>query len=206
MPTDSVNTVLEEPFGVEEIERMVEAIVFASRLPVKESEIVSRLPVHINVKPIITSLKQRYQKRGVHLVKVGQSWAFRTAPDLGYLMSREKIIPRKLSRAALETLAIIAYHQPVSRAEIEEIRGVGLSRGTINILLECEWIGFGKRRNTLGRPVTYVVTERFLDHFGLTSVNDLPGLKELRKAGLLEQTNPNPHDQRSGDNSSLLET
>ena len=135
-------------------------------------------------------LRKRYEGRGVHLVKVGDSWAIRTAGDLGFLMQKETIETRKLSRAAIETLAIIAYHQPVTRAEIEEIRGVSVSRGTVDQLLEMEWIRFGRRKMTPGRPVTFVVTQTFLDHFGLESARDLPGLKELRAAGLLESRPP----------------
>jgi len=120
------------------------------------------------------------------VVTVQDAWAIRTAPDLGFLMQRETVETRKLSRAAIETLAIVAYHQPVTRAEIEEIRGVAVSRGTVDQLLELDWIKIGRRRQTPGRPVTFVVTESFLDHFGLESARDLPGLKELRAAGLLE--------------------
>ena len=135
-------------------------------------------------------LRHRYQGRGVQVMKVGDAYAFRTAPDLGFLMHRETVETRKLSRAAIETLAIIAYHQPVTRAEIEEIRGVAVSRGTVDQLLEMEWIRFGRRKMTPGRPVTFVVTQEFLDHFGLESARDLPGLKELRSAGLLENRPP----------------
>jgi segregation and condensation protein B len=117
---------------------------------------------------------------------VGDAYAFRTAADLSFLMKKETVETRKLSRAAIETLAIVAYHQPVTRAEIEEIRGVSVSRGTLDQLLEMEWIRFGRRRMSPGRPVTFIVTEAFLDHFGLESARDLPGLKELRAAGLLE--------------------
>ena len=117
---------------------------------------------------------------------VGDAWAFRTAPDLGHLMQKETSEQRKLSRAAIETLAIVAYHQPVTRTEIEEIRGVAVSRGTVDQLMELDWIRFGRRRMTPGRPVTFVVTEHFLDHFGLESARDLPGLKDLRAAGLLD--------------------
>ena len=124
------------------------------------------------------------------LARVGEAWAIRTAADLGFLMSRETVETRKLSRAAIETLAIIAYHQPVTRAEIEEIRGVSASKGTVDQLIEMEWVRFGRRRMTPGRPVTYVVTQGFLDHFGLESARDLPGLKELREAGLLESRPP----------------
>jgi segregation and condensation protein B len=135
-------------------------------------------------------LRKRYEGRGVAVVKVGDAWAIRTSPDLGFLMQRETVETRKLSRAAIETLAIIAYHQPVTRAEIEEIRGVSVSRGTVDQLLEMEWIRFGRRRMTPGRPVTFVVTQNFLDHFGLENARDLPGLKELRAAGLLENRLP----------------
>ncbi len=131
-------------------------------------------------------LRKRYDGRGVNLVRVGDGWALRTAPDLGHLLRRETVEVRKLSRAAVETLAIIAYHQPVTRAEIEEIRGVAVSRGTIDQLLELDWIRLGRRRMTPGRPVTFVVTEGFLDHFGLETARDLPGLTELRAAGLLD--------------------
>jgi segregation and condensation protein B len=124
------------------------------------------------------------------VVKVGDAWAIRTAPDLGFLMQKETVEVRKLSRAAIETLAIVAYHQPVTRAEIEEIRGVSVSRGTIDQLIELEWIRFGRRKMTPGRPVTFVVTQEFLDHFGLESARDLPGLKELRAAGLLDNRPP----------------
>ncbi|TKA94863.1 SMC-Scp complex subunit ScpB, partial [Cereibacter changlensis] len=134
----------------------------------------------------LAALRRRYEGRGVVLVRVGDAWAFRTAPDLGHLMRKETVEQRKLSRAAVETLAIVAYHQPVTRAEIEEIRGVAVSRGTVDQLLELEWIRFGRRRMTPGRPVTFVVTEQFLDHFGLESARDLPGLKDLRAAGLLD--------------------
>ena len=128
----------------------------------------------------------------MHLVAKHRStaWAFRTAPDLGFLMRREAQETRKLSRAAIETLAIIAYHQPVTRAEIEEIRGVSVSRGTIDLLMEMEWIRLGRRRMTPGRPSTFVVTQGFLDHFGLESAKDLPGIKELRQAGLLDNRPP----------------
>ena len=118
------------------------------------------------------------------------AWVIRTSPDLGFLMRSEIIETRKLSRAAIETLSIIAYHQPVSRAEIEEIRGVSVSRGTLDLLIEIEWVRLGRRRTTPGRPVTFMVTQKFLDHFGLSSLKDLPGLKELRAAGLLESRPP----------------
>ena len=140
--------------------------------------------------PALVRLRKRYEGRGVRVVKIDDAWAIRTAPDLGYLMQKETVETRKLSRAAIETLAIIAYHQPVTRAEIEEIRGVSVSRGTIDQLLEMEWIRLGRRKMTPGRPVTFVVTSEFLYHFGLENARDLPGLKELRAAGLLENRPP----------------
>jgi segregation and condensation protein B len=173
-----------------EQERMVEAILFATAEPVGVADLNARMPHGADAATALEQLRKRYEGRGVEVVRVGEKWAIRTAPDLGFLMQKETVETRKLSRAAIETLAIIAYHQPVTRAEIEEIRGVSVSRGTIDQLLELEWIRFGRRRMTPGRPVTYVVTEAFLDHFGLESARDLPGLKELRAAGLLESRPP----------------
>ncbi len=181
-----------------EQERMVEAILFASADPVSVAELAARMPHGADPAEALVHLRKRYEGRGVHVVKVGDAWAMRTAPDLGFLMQKETVEQRKLSRAAVETLAIIAYHQPATRAEIEEIRGVAVSRGTIDQLLELEWIRFGRRRMTPGRPVTYVVTQAFLDHFGLELARDLPGLKELRAAGLLDNR-PLPGEQALGD-------
>ncbi|NUH64428.1 SMC-Scp complex subunit ScpB [Sulfitobacter sp. S0837] len=169
-----------------EQERMIEAVLFASSEPITLRELEDRLPRGSDVGEAMAFLRHRYQGRGVQVMKVGDAYAFRTAPDLGFLMHKETVETRKLSRAAIETLAIIAYHQPVTRAEIEEIRGVSVSRGTVDQLLEMEWVRFGRRKMTPGRPVTFVVTQEFLDHFGLESARDLPGLKELRSAGLLE--------------------
>lgn len=173
-----------------EQERMVEAILFASAEPVTLREMTGRMPHGCDPAEALAHLRKRYEGRGVSIVKIDQSWAMRTAPDLGFLMVREQVETRKLSRAAVETLAIIAYHQPVTRAEIEEIRGVAVSRGTLDQLLELEWIKLGRRRDTPGRPATFVVTEAFLDHFGLEAARDLPGLKELRAAGLLDNRPP----------------
>ncbi|MDU8926797.1 SMC-Scp complex subunit ScpB [Alisedimentitalea sp. MJ-SS2] len=175
---------------VAEQERMCEAILFASAEPVSIKELNSRMPHGADAAEALVHLRKRYEGRGVQVVKVGDAWAMRTAADLGFLMQKETVETRKLSRAAIETLAIIAYHQPVTRAEIEEIRGVSVSRGTVDQLLEMEWIRFGRRKMTPGRPVTFVVTQGFLDHFGLESARDLPGLKELRSAGLLESRPP----------------
>ncbi len=167
-------------------ERMVEAILFASTAPVTLAELISRMPHGSDPAEALVTLRRRYEGRGVSLQRVGEAWAFRTAGDLGHLMHKELVETRKLSRAAIETLAIVAYHQPVTRAEIEEIRGVAVSRGTVDLLMEMDWIRLGRRRMTPGRPVTFLVSEHFLDHFGLESARDLPGLKELRAAGLLD--------------------
>ena len=169
-----------------EQERMVEAVLFASAEPVTVGDLNARMPHGCDAKAALELLQKRYEGRGVRVVKVGDAWAVRTAPDLGFLMQKETVETRKLSRAAIETLAIIAYHQPCTRAEIEEIRGVSVSKGTLDQLIEMEWIRFGRRRMSPGRPVTYVVTPNFLDHFGLENARDLPGVKELRAAGLLE--------------------
>ncbi len=176
------------PMG--EQERMVEAILFASADPVSLKELIGRMPHGSDPAEAIVYLRKKYEGRGVHLVKIEDAYAFRTAPDLGFLMQKETVEVRKLSRAAIETLAIVAYHQPVTRAEIEEIRGVSVSRGTIDQLIDMEWVRFGRRRMTPGRPATFVVTQEFLDHFGLENSRDLPGLKELRAAGLLENRPP----------------
>ncbi|MEJ6402233.1 SMC-Scp complex subunit ScpB [Yoonia sp. 2307UL14-13] len=176
------------PMG--EQERMVEAILFATADPVTVKELTGRMPHGCDPAEALVHLRKRYEGRGVQVVRIDNAWAIRTAPDLGFLMQKETVETRKLSRAAIETLAIVAYHQPVTRAEIEEIRGVSVSRGTIDQLIEMEWIRLGRRRMTPGRPVTFVVTQGFLDHFGLENARDLPGLKELRSAGLLENRPP----------------
>ena len=185
MVEDSEESLFDAP-PMGEQERMVEAILFASAEPVTVAELQARMPHGADPAEALVHLRKRYEGRGVNLVRVGDAYAMRTAADLGFLMRRETVEVRKLSRAAIETLAIVAYHQPVTRAEIEEIRGVAVSRGTIDQLMELEWIRLGRRRMTPGRPVTFVVTEQFLDHFGLESARDLPGLKELRAAGLLD--------------------
>ena len=172
------------PLG--EQERMVEAMLFATSTPLTLREMAARMPAGCDPGTALALLERRYHGRGVHVVQVGGAWALRTAPDLSFLMQREVVETRKLSRAAIETLAIIAYHQPVTRAEIEEIRGVAVSKGTVDLLLDMEWIRLGRRRDTPGRPVTFVVTEAFLDHFSLSSAKDLPGIAELRAAGLLD--------------------
>lgn len=171
---------------VAEQERMVEALLFASAEPLSVRAMTGRMPHGCEPQVALENLRKRYEGRGVRVMRVGDGWAIRTAPDLGWLMQHEVTETRKLSRAAIETLAIVAYHQPCTRAEIEEIRGVSVSRGTLDQLIELEWIRLGRRRMTPGRPVTFVVTDEFLDHFGLETARDLPGLKELRAAGLLD--------------------
>jgi segregation and condensation protein B len=173
-----------------EEERMIEAVLFASTRPLGADEIARRLPEGAEVERALARLRLRYEGRGVRLVEVAGGWAFRTAPDLAFLLQEETREEKKLSRAAVETLAIVAYHQPVTRAEIDEIRGVAVSRGTLDLLLELGWIGMGARRRTPGRPATFVTTPDFLDHFGLSSVADLPGLEELKAAGLLGPVEP----------------
>ncbi|MDJ0929627.1 SMC-Scp complex subunit ScpB [Breoghania sp.] len=170
--------------------RILEALLFASAEPLGEAELAARLPEGRDISALISELQQAYAGRGVNLVHVAGKWAFRTADDLAFLLRREATEHKKLSRAALETLAIIAYHQPVTRAEIEEVRGVSTSKGTLDVLLEAGWIRMRGRRRTPGRPVTYGTTEAFLDHFGLAEVRDLPGLEELRGAGLLDSAVP----------------
>ncbi|MFD1913853.1 SMC-Scp complex subunit ScpB [Halodurantibacterium flavum] len=174
------------PPPLPEQERMIEAMLFASPEPLALRDLAERMPHGSDPAEALLRLRAQYEGRGVRIVRIGDGYAFRTAPDLGWVLQKERVETRKLSRAAIETLAIIAYHQPVTRAEIEEIRGVAVSRGTLDQLIELEWVRFGRRRMTPGRPVTYVVTEAFLDHFGLESARDLPGLRELREAGLLD--------------------
>ena len=174
------------PPPIAEQARMVEAVLFAAPAPVTLRDLSERLPVGCDPAEAVRLLRDQYQNRGVVLERIGDAWAFRTAPDLSFLMQTEVVEQRRLSRAATETLAIIAYHQPVTRAEIEEIRGVAVSRGTLDQLIEMGWVRVGRRRQTPGRPATFVVTDAFLDHFGLESARDLPGLSELRAAGLLE--------------------
>lgn len=170
--------------------RMAEAVVFASAEPVSRRALAARLPEGTDVPAVMEELRRQYERRGVNLVRVGEAWAFRTAGDLAFLMSRDAVQQKKLSRAALEVLAIIAYHQPVTRAEIEEIRGVETSKGTLDTLLEAGWVRLRGRRRTPGRPVTYGATDAFLDHFGLEDMSDLPGMDELKGAGLLSSRMP----------------
>lgn len=166
--------------------RLLEALLFASATPLSERMLANRLPEHLNAKTLLNTLKLEYAERGVNLVQVGKSWAFRTADDLSAVLNVEAEVSRKMGRATIETMAVVAYHQPVTRAEIEEIRGVSLSKGTLDVLFEKSWIKPRGRRETPGRPMTWGTTDEFLDHFGLSRATDLPGLDELKAAGLLE--------------------
>jgi segregation and condensation protein B len=166
--------------------RLLEAMLFASAEPVDEKDLAARLPQGVDVRAALSRLQEDYATRGVNLVRIGGKWTFRTAGDLSWLLSKETVETRKLSRAAIETLAIIAYHQPVTRTEIEEIRGVTTSKGSVDVLLQTGWIRPRGRRKAPGRPVTYGTSEAFLSHFGLDALGDLPGLDELKGSGLLD--------------------
>lgn len=166
--------------------RVVEALLFASAAPLTVEALGRAIPAGIAIEQVLARLAETYALRGVNLRQVAGGWAFRTAPDLGYLLAAEAEPPRRLSRAALEVLSIIAYHQPVTRAEIEEIRGVATAKGTLDILLEAGWVRLRGRRRSPGRPITYGTTPGFLDHFGLDRIDDLPGLEELKGTGFIE--------------------
>ena len=170
--------------------RLLEALLFAASAPLDEKTLGSRLPEDVDLKESLRALQAEYATRGVNLVKIGNKWTFRTANDLSWLLTKEAVIPKKLSRAAVETLAVIAYHQPVTRAEVEEIRGVVMSKGTFDVLMETGWIRPRGRRKAPGRPITYGTTEDFLSHFGLEALGDLPGLEELKGSGLLDSRLP----------------
>jgi len=183
MDDDAMNA---ESEAHREAMRIAEALLFAASEPMEEAEIARRLPEGTDVSAILEDLKKDYSGRGVNLVRVARKWLFRTATDLGWLLSRDVSEQKKLSKAALETLAIVAYHQPVTRAEIEDIRGVAISKGTLDVLIETGWVRLRGRRKAPGRPVTYGTTEAFLLQFGLEQITDLPGLEELRAAGLFD--------------------
>ncbi len=192
--------------------RIAEALLFASAEPLAAEEIATNLPKGSNVLDVLATLQHTYAARGVELVQVAGKWMFRTAGDLGYLLNKQASEPRKLSRAALETLSIVAYHQPATRAEIEEIRGVSTAKGTLDVLMELGWVRMRGRRRSPGRPVTYGTTEAFLVHFGLASIDDMPGMEELKGAGLFDArvqglTVPSPSDAAAlGPNEEPLET
>jgi segregation and condensation protein B len=172
--------------ALREAERVVEAMIFASSEPLEEAEMARRISDDVNLDQVLERLRGHYAGRGVNLTRAGRKWFFRTASDLNWILAREQVEEKKLSRAALETLAIIAYHQPATRAEIEEIRGVAISKGTLDVLLETGWIRLRGRRKAPGRPITYGTTDSFLMHFGLEQIGDLPGLDELKGAGLFD--------------------
>jgi len=185
--------------------RILEALLFAAEAPLDEKVLAKRLPEDADAHALLTQLQKEYETRGVNLVRVAGKWTLRTAADLAWLLTHESTVTRKLSRAAIETLSIVAYHQPVTRAEIEDIRGVMLSKGTIDALMEVGWVKIRGRKRTPGRPVTYGTTEAFLVHFGLENVNHLPGTDELKAAGFLDAIPPsgfdvpNPSDQLAPD-------
>ena len=166
--------------------RLLESLLFAAAAPMDEAALAKHLPAGVDVREALERLRREYAPRGVNLIKVGKKWTFRTAPDLSWLLTKKIREPRKLSRAAIETLAIIAYHQPVTRAEVEDIRGVAASPGTFDVLLETGWIRLRGRRKAPGRPLTYGTSEAFLSQFGLEEIGDLPGLDELKGAGLTD--------------------
>jgi segregation and condensation protein B len=186
----SANVTSLAPEGRRQHLRMLEALLFAAAEPLAEAELAARLPEDTDVRALLAELQAAYAGRGVNLRRVEERWAFRTAEDLGFLLQHNQVEERRLSRAAIETLAIIAYHQPVTRAEIEEIRGVSISKGTLDVLMETGWVRLRGRRRSPGRPVTYGTAPAFLDHFGLERVGDLPGLAELKGAGLLDAAIP----------------
>jgi len=185
--------------------RIVEALLFAAKEPIEENALAKALPAQTDIKALLDELQRQYETRGVNLIKVAGKWQFRTANDLAFLLRKQAVEERKLSRAAIETLAIVAYHQPVTRAEIEDIRGVMVSKGTIDALMEAGWVRIRGRRRTPGRPVTYGTTEQFLTHFGLEAIGDLPGMDELKAAGFLDSVPPssfsvpNPSDALAAD-------
>jgi len=176
--------------ALEDVERAVEALLFAAAGPLSISDLARRLPEGAEVAEALRGLEARYEGRGVELAEVAGRWRFQTAPDLGWLMTEERSEPRRLSKAAQEILAIIAYHQPVTRAEMEQIRGVQTSRGSLDVLLELGLVRMRGRRRSPGRPVTYGTTDDFLEHYGLASLADLPGMAEMKAAGLLDLNMP----------------
>jgi segregation and condensation protein B len=189
LPVDPVELPVDPVARPEEL-RLLEALLFASTEPLDQAALAKRMPDGVDIKVALAQLQADYASRGVNLVRIANKWTFRTAGDLAWLMTRESTETRRLSRAAIEMLAIIAYHQPVSRAEIEEIRGVVTSKGTLDVLLETGWIRPRGRRKTPGRPLTFGTTEAFLSQFSLEALGDLPGLEELKGTGLLDSRLP----------------
>ena len=186
-PVLDVGPEVENPEKMELAERLAEAILFASPLPVEPDVLAERLPRGIEVSRVMSRLEERYQKRGVHIMRVAGGWVFQTAPDLAAALTIEREETKKLTRAQVETLAIIAYHQPITRPEIERMRGVSLSSGVMDALLDLGWVRPGRRRDAPGKPLTWVTSNEFLLHFGLNAIGDLPGIKELEQLGLLDE-------------------
>ena len=182
------NNVLEFPTGASEPEREIEAILFASSQPLDVLTIESKISKKVNVNKILEKLQKYYAKRGINLVCISNKWSFRTAENLSSLMSQQKTVEKKLSKAAVETLSIIVYHQPVTRAEIEEIRGVAFGTNTLEILMELNWVKPNGRKNVPGKPIQYGTTEEFLNHFSLQKLSDLPTVDELGTAGLIDSS------------------
>ena len=183
------NNVIDFPSKLSQIEKEIEAIIFAAAEPLDVDTIKSKISKRSDVDKILIKLQKEYNDRGINLVCISKKWSFRTSPKLSSLMSKEKTVEKKLSRAAIETLAIIVYHQPVTRAEIEEIRGVAFGTNTIEILMELDWVKPGGRKNVPGKPIQYITTENFLSHFNLQRLSDLPTVDELGAAGLIDSAN-----------------
>jgi len=181
--------ILRFPNNPSKFERQIEAILFAAEEPLDEESIKDKLNIKVDISKFLVSLKKQYENRGVNLICIAKKWSFRTASDLSKLMSMQTFVKKKLSKAAVETLAIIVYHQPVTRSEIEEIRGVAFATGTLEILLELNWVRPSGRKDVPGKPIQYVTTDDFLNHFTLQKLSDLPNLEELKSAGLIDNTN-----------------
>ena len=186
--TNKQTNVINFPSKLSQIEKEIEAIVFAAAEPLDIETIESKISKKINVLKVLEKLKEEYSKRGINLVCISKKWSFRTSPTLSNLMLQEKTVEKKLSKAAIETLAIIVYHQPVTRAEIEEIRGVAFGTNTLEILMQLNWVKPGGRKDVPGRPIQYVTTDEFLSHFNLQKLSDLPTIDELGAAGLIESS------------------
>tara|TARA_B100001027_G_scaffold210077_1_gene176826 strand:- start:38 stop:724 length:687 start_codon:yes stop_codon:yes gene_type:complete len=180
------NNIIDFPSSPTKIERQVEAILFAASEPLDLETIEKRIQTAVNLKKLLENLQEIYKKRGINLVCIKNKWSFRTAEDLSKLMSLQKSTQKKLSKATVETLAIIVYHQPVTRSEIEEIRGVSFASNTLEILLELDWVRPGGRKDVPGKPIQYVTTENFLNHFNIQKLSDLPTIDELGSAGLID--------------------
>ena len=180
------DNIISFPSKVSKIERQIEAVLFAASEPLDIETIEKRLETNVNIKKILEKIKDNYKNRGINLLCIKNKWSFRTAEDLSKLMSLQKSTQRKLSKATIETLAIIVYHQPVTRSEIEEIRGVAFATNTLEILLELDWVRPAGRKDVIGKPIQYATTENFLNHFNIQKLSDLPTIDELGSAGLID--------------------